>query len=74
MSILDGWSEEGDDSETSHWFDPTSVEDRAAILAWCEKEGPDFEDQISNLVCDNLPNRGEAFAALEAKNKQERAA
>jgi hypothetical protein len=74
MSIMDGWADEGDADETSHWFDPDSAEDRMAILAWCEQEGPDFEDQISELVCSNLPNRGEAFAALEAKHRQERAA
>ena len=71
MTILDGWSESGDDSPESHWFDPASPEDRAAILAWCEQEGPDFEDQISNLVCENLPNRKAAFEALEANHKVE---
>jgi hypothetical protein len=74
MSILDGWAEEGDEDETSHWFDPDSAKDQAAILAWCEAEGPDFEDRISELVCSNLPNRGAAFAALNAKQERERAA
>lgn len=74
MSILDGWADESDADETSHWFDPESEEDRSAILAWCEQEGPDFEDRISELVCSNLPNRGAALAALEAKQRQERAA
>ena len=72
MTILDGWSESGDDSPESHWFDPADSEDRTAILAWCEQEGPDFEDQISNLVCENLPNRKAAFDALEAKCRDER--
>ncbi len=71
MSILDGWAEEGDTDETSYWFDPDCEKDRMAILAWCEAEGPDFEDQVSNLVCSNLPNRGAAFAALDAKKRQE---
>lgn len=74
MTILDGWADAGDADETSCWFDPGSAEDRMAILAWCEQEGPDFEDKISDLVCSNLPNRGEAFAALEAKHQQEHAA
>ena len=74
MTILDGWSEEGDKDETSYWFDADSAEDRLAILAWCEQEGPDFENQISELVCSNLPNRGEALAALAAKHQRERAA
>lgn len=72
MTILDGWSESGDKSPESHWFDPANPEDRAAILAWCEQEGPDFEDQISNLVCENLPDRKAAFDALEAKREVER--
>ncbi|WP_171181156.1 hypothetical protein [Ruegeria sp. HKCCD8929] len=71
LTIMDGWSEAGDTSEDSNWFDPTNAEDKAAILAWCEQEGPDFEDQTSNLVCENLPNRGEAFKALAAKREQE---
>lgn len=74
MSILDGWSEEGDGTEASYWFDPKSAEDRRAVLAWCEQEGPDFEDRISDLVGSNLPTRGEAFAALTAKHQKERAA
>ena len=74
MTILDGWSDEDDEDTTSHRFDPDNAEDRMAILAWCEAEGPDFEDQISDLVCTNLPNRGEALAALEAKRQRERAA
>jgi len=74
MSILDGWADEGDEEETSYWFDADSVEDRAAILAWCEVEGPDFEERISDLVCSNLPNRGAAFAALDAKHQRESAA
>ena len=74
MTILDGWAEEGDKDETSNWFDPDSAEDRMAILAWCEQEGPDFEGQISELVCSNLPTRGEALAALAAKHQRERAA
>lgn len=74
MSILDGWADEGDEDKTSHWFDPDSVEDRRAILAWCEAEGSDFEERISDLVCSNLPNRGAAFAALDAKHQRERVA
>jgi hypothetical protein len=74
MTILDEWAEEGDEEDSSHWFDAGNAEDRMAILAWCEAEGPDFENQISELVCSNLPNRGEAFAALEAKHQRERAA
>jgi hypothetical protein len=74
MSILDGWSEEGDEAVASHWFDPKSAEDRIAVLAWCEQEGPDFEERISDLVCSNLPTRGEAFAALTEKHQKERAA
>ena len=74
FTIMDGWSEQGDESETSNWFDPESSEDFDALLAWCEEEGPDFEDQISNLVCENLPNRQQAFAALEKKHKKQREA
>ena len=74
MTILDGWADESDEDDNSSCFDPESAEDRMAILAWCEQEGPDFEDRISELVCSNLPNRGEAFAALEAKHQRERAA
>ncbi len=74
MSILDGWADEGDGEETSYWFDPESAEDQAAILAWCEAEGADFEGRISDLVCSNLPNRGAAFAVLDAKHQRERAA
>ncbi len=73
MTLLDGWLDEGDKDETSHWFDPDSAEDRIAILAWCEGEGPDFEDQVSHLICSNLPTRGAAFAALQAKRQRERA-
>ncbi|MEO0380919.1 MAG: hypothetical protein AAF252_11665 [Pseudomonadota bacterium] len=72
-TITDGWSDEGDESETSHNFDQEDVEDMLALTAWCETEGPDFEDQISKLVCENLPTRGEAFAALERKHAAERA-
>lgn len=74
MTILEGWAEEGDEEDSSHWFDAENAEDRLAILAWCEAEGPDFENQISELVCSNLPNRGAAFAALDAKLQRERAA
>lgn len=74
LSILDGWAEEGDESKTSYWFDPESDEDRKAILAWCEKDGADFEDKISDLVCASLPTRGEAFEALVAKNRKAGAA
>lgn len=74
MSILDGWADEGDEEETSHWFDPDGAKDQAAILAWCEAEGPDFEERISDLVCSNLPNRGAAFAALNVKHLRERMA
>jgi len=72
ITILDGWSESGDESPASHWFDRDNREDHAAILAWCEQEGPDFEEQISDLVCENLPTRKAAFDALEAKHKVER--
>jgi len=74
MSILDGWADEGDEDETSYWFDPARAKDRMAILAWCEAEGPEFEERVSDLVCSNLPNRGAAFAALDAKHQRERAA
>lgn len=74
FTIMGGWSEKGDESETSNWFDPESSEDFDALLAWCEEEGPDFEEQISNLVCQNLPNRKQAFAALEAKHRKQREA
>lgn len=74
MSILDGWADEGDADEMSQWFDRDCAEDRMAILAWCEAQGPDFEDRISELVCSNLPNRGAALAALEEKHRHERAA
>lgn len=70
MTILDGWSEQGDMSDTSNWFNPDDPNDCAAILAWCEKEGPGFEDEISNLVCSNLPNRKEAFDALAEKRSK----
>ena len=73
MTILDGWAEEGDKDETSYWFVPDSKEDRMAIRAWCEQEGPDFDNRIPELVCSNLPNRGEALAALDAKHQRERA-
>lgn len=73
MTILDGWADEDDADKTSRWFDPESEEDHMAILACCEQEGPDFEERISELICSNLPNRGEAFAAPKAKRPQERA-
>jgi len=74
MITLDGWAVEGDEEDRSHWFDPESTEDRMAILAWCEAEGPDFEDRVSDLVCTNLPNRGQAFTAHKAKHAREQAA
>jgi hypothetical protein len=45
-----------------------------AILAWCEQEGPDIENRISELVCSNLSNQSEASAALAAKHQRDRAA
>lgn len=60
--------------ETSFWFDPESAEDRMAILAWCEQEGPDFENRISEIVCSNLSNQSAASAALAAKHQRDRAA
>jgi hypothetical protein len=72
LTTLDSWGEEGDESEGSHWFDPEDAEDRAAITAWCEQQGPDFEDQISKLVCENMPTRKDAFASLESKHDKER--
>lgn len=64
LTIMDGWE---DDFE----FDPENAEDVAAITAWCEAEGSDFEDQISNLVCENLPKRKDAYAALANKRGEE---
>ncbi|MYB77838.1 MAG: hypothetical protein F4X83_12275 [Chloroflexi bacterium] len=72
MEIMSNWSEAGDEGPDSHWFDPKDSEDHAAILAWCDQVGPDFEEQISRLVCENLPTRKTAFEALEAKHKLER--
>lgn len=72
MTIMDGWAEEGDISDGSHWFDPENPDDTAAVTAWCEKEGPDFEQQISNLVCENLPTRKAAYEALAAKRSAPR--
>jgi hypothetical protein len=43
------------------------------ILAWCEQEGPDFENRFSELVCFNLSNQSEASAALDAKHQRDRA-
>ncbi len=74
FTIMDGWSEKGDETEASKWFDPESSEDHDALLAWCEEEGPDFEEQISNLVCQNLPNRKQAYDALEEKHRKQREA
>lgn len=74
ITVMSTWSESEDESDGSHWFNPEDVEDSAAILAWCEQEGPGFEEQISKLVWENMPTRKEAFEALEAKNKKEREA
>ncbi|MEM8976178.1 MAG: hypothetical protein AAGD43_29270 [Pseudomonadota bacterium] len=67
MTIMDGWAEEGDTSDGSHWFNVDNAEDREAVTAWCEQEGPDFEQQISNLVCENMPTRKAAYDALREK-------
>ncbi len=68
-TIMDGWAEEGDRSDGSNWFQTDSAEEMAAITAWCEKNGPGFEQQISNLVCENLPTRKEAFDTLAEKRR-----
>jgi len=67
MTIMGGWAVEGDHSDTSHWFEAGNDEDTAAILAWCEKEGSRIERQISDLVCNTMPTRKEAFEALAMK-------
>lgn len=69
-TIMDGWAVEGDTSDGSHWFATGNAEDMAAITAWCVKEGPGFEQQISNLVCESLPTRKEAYGALAAKRAE----
>ena len=72
-TIMDGWSDSDEYHDSSHHFDSDDYEDVQALTAWCEQEGSSFEDDISRLVCDNLPTRREAFAALERKHAAERA-
>ena len=67
LTTMDGWAATGDMSDGSHWFDPTCKNDREAILAWCEQEGPKLEQRISDLVCEAMPTRGQAFDALVMK-------
>ena len=64
LTIVDGW---GDEYE----FDASNAEDRAAVTAWCEAEGASIEDDISKLVCDQLPTREIAFAALAKKREND---
>lgn len=73
-TVMDGWAEE-DDSDNpdpdGHFFDWDDPDDRAALLAWCKREGPSFEDTFSTIVGDNAPTRAEAFDALaEARVKE----
>lgn len=79
FTIMDGWGDA--DNLYDHdgrYFSSANPDDRAALTAWCEAEGPVLEDQISNLVCENLPTRREAYDALSEKlaeaAKQEKAA
>ncbi|WP_299085817.1 hypothetical protein [uncultured Ruegeria sp.] len=69
MSILEERPDPMHPGDLSFGFDPGNARDRAAVLAWCEQNGPDFEDQISELVCRNFPTRTAAYTALAEKNQ-----
>lgn len=72
MTVMDGWAVEGDTSDASFWFDPQNPDDTAAIAAWCEANGLNLEQRISDLVCKSLPNRKAAYEALSGQRSAPR--